>query len=105
MRQSNLPLFAPKQPPRPGFLISQIVRLLLRQHQTSVCIGFGAGIRRKTAKSGLGIHFELVQYFKVWHEIANEGLTAVPKNLLRRRYVSTTAVLVLVCCSSPVSSR
>jgi hypothetical protein len=51
---------------------------------------------RKTAKSGLGIRFELVQYFKVWHEIASEGLTAVPENLLRRRYVSATAVLVLV---------
>ena len=46
--------------------------------------------------SGLGIRFELVQYFKVWHEIASEGSTAVRESLLRRRYVSVTAVLVLL---------
>jgi hypothetical protein len=46
--------------------------------------------------SGLGIRFELTRYFRVWHEIGAEGSTAMRESLLRRRYTSATAVLVVL---------
>jgi hypothetical protein len=45
---------------------------------------------------GLGIRFELIRYYKVWHEIGTAGSTQQREQLLRRRYVSATAVLVLL---------
>jgi predicted outer membrane lipoprotein len=44
--------------------------------------------------SGLGIRFELIRYYRVWHEIGTEGSTPNRESLLRRRYMSATAVLV-----------
>jgi multisubunit Na+/H+ antiporter MnhB subunit len=46
--------------------------------------------------SGLGIRFELVRYFKVWDQIAGGGSTAARETLLRRRYASATAVLIVL---------
>jgi hypothetical protein len=46
--------------------------------------------------SGLGIRFELTRYFRVWQEIGTQGSTAERESLLRRRYASATAVLVVL---------
>ncbi|MEZ5564497.1 MAG: hypothetical protein R3F24_02825 [Gammaproteobacteria bacterium] len=46
--------------------------------------------------SGLGIRFELVHYFKAWHEIRIEGSTDEREKILRHRYKTSTTVLVLL---------
>ena len=46
--------------------------------------------------SGLGIRFELVHYFAVWNTIRLEGSSEERERLLRRRYKSSTTVLVLL---------
>jgi len=46
--------------------------------------------------SGLGIRFELIHYFAVWHTIRVEGSTEERERLLRSRYKSSTTVLVLL---------
>ncbi len=46
--------------------------------------------------SGLGIRFELVHYFQVWHAIRVEGSTDEREKLLRSRYKSSTTILVLL---------
>lgn len=45
---------------------------------------------------GMGIRFELVRYFKVWEEIASQGTDEGREALLRARYASATAVLVVL---------
>lgn len=46
--------------------------------------------------SGLGIRIELVRYFRICHEIGAEGSSADRKELLRRRYSSSTAILIML---------
>ncbi|MFZ1623383.1 MAG: hypothetical protein WAU48_01175 [Gammaproteobacteria bacterium] len=46
--------------------------------------------------SGLGIRFELIHYFAVWHTIRVEGSTEEREQRLRSRYKSSTTVLVLL---------
>ena len=45
---------------------------------------------------GLGIRFELVRYFRVWHEIRREASSVALERLLRRRYATATALLVML---------
>lgn len=45
---------------------------------------------------GLGIRLELERYFRVWADIEANGSTPEREHLLRRRYASSTAVLVLL---------
>ena len=46
--------------------------------------------------SGLGIRYELVHYFAVWNTIRLEGSNDEREQLLRRRYKSSTSILVLL---------
>ncbi len=114
-RQPKRPVSTDFQPFKIEFTISRIVRLLLRQHQTSVCIEFGAARSRKTATSGhssyrnsrrihnlinIGLYFFFFSPFQ--HQIYSEGSQSgqnVFQRMATKFFVAERKYFRIVCLS------